>query len=727
MLELANTSLPNGLIPGTHGFATVAMTRGIPDALRVRLEAFCAYTHKSSAHDDTYRTQNPVNWFHAILPQGGHVLGRVAASDFDYTGRTNRLARLLVLRPQEMPRCGAAAILAAETGRLSEPWTGEPRHLSEDRDGLRRIAALAAPLNPVPRNWIALFGAEGATLAKRVARQLEKNIPGGRRPIYFKTSTTFDPDGTRLLALFSDVIGLLPQESRASVTFSTYPDALPGGTGCLLRGAFEGDKLFAAASATQAWIDCPAGRVVHAELLPEAETKPASTSMVSVAGRAPQGTATKPAMSTASSPVGGPRPSTNATQARRSKASFLNKAEQERNADRKFYTILAACAAIVIVAFAIGAVIMLNNQRKQRTEENQRLAEDKREKEEARRQFEKGQQELKEREEERKRKEEEIRQAADRAKDAQRIEVERRHEDSTIKVETAETKPGDVQQDDSSRKDDCPAFCHATKLEIIDINKLNASDFMEAHPKMSAFLYSEEPSLLWSTNVVVKPIPDGAGKSFRPAHNKIANKNCGHFTIYYDAEKKEAFWLWKEWPKDAKKGELWFENAESHDLWRDIFGGEDNVGKFFKSMAGTPIFTIVREETGEKIGVTEREISTQRAKMEDFKPSLGEKDVRVGNPVKIFVQTNEVLKSSIEGVTDRIEKRKNELKDMAQNGHKNDLTKLMEEDNALTKLKDEKNTLDSEMRKAEDQFKEWWSPEVKKAKYAITGVKTEGQ
>ena len=42
MYELVNTSLPNGLIAGTHGFATVAMTKGVQDVLRGRLEALCA-------------------------------------------------------------------------------------------------------------------------------------------------------------------------------------------------------------------------------------------------------------------------------------------------------------------------------------------------------------------------------------------------------------------------------------------------------------------------------------------------------------------------------------------------------------------------------------------------------------------------------------------------------------------------------------------------------------
>ena len=96
MYELVSSSLPNGLIPGSHGFATVAMTKGLPDVLRTRLEAYCAYSHRTSTHDATYFTENPVNWFHVTLPQGEHVMGRVAPADFDYTGRTNRLARLLV-------------------------------------------------------------------------------------------------------------------------------------------------------------------------------------------------------------------------------------------------------------------------------------------------------------------------------------------------------------------------------------------------------------------------------------------------------------------------------------------------------------------------------------------------------------------------------------------------------------------------------------------------------
>ncbi len=127
MYELVNTSLPNGLIAGTHGFSTVAMTKGLSDIVRGRLEGLCAYTHRTSAHDETYFRENPVNWFHVMLPQGDHVVGRVAPSDFDYTGRTNRIARLRVFSGTEMPEIGGAAILHREASWCESPWEGGPR------------------------------------------------------------------------------------------------------------------------------------------------------------------------------------------------------------------------------------------------------------------------------------------------------------------------------------------------------------------------------------------------------------------------------------------------------------------------------------------------------------------------------------------------------------------------------------------------------------------------
>ena len=79
MHELINTSVPNGLIPGSHGFSTVAMTRGMSDTLRTKLEMLSGYSHVYSGHDDQYFTQNPESWNHLILATGEHVFSRVVS------------------------------------------------------------------------------------------------------------------------------------------------------------------------------------------------------------------------------------------------------------------------------------------------------------------------------------------------------------------------------------------------------------------------------------------------------------------------------------------------------------------------------------------------------------------------------------------------------------------------------------------------------------------------
>ncbi len=376
MLELVNTSLPNGLIPGTHGFATVAMTKGLPDALRHRLEALCAYTHKTSAHDASYYSQNPVNWFHAVLPQGEHVLGRVAASDFDYTGRTNRLARLLVFPGREMPAVGGAAILKNETADLSAPWSGDPRYLPADKAKTARLAALQPPTFSSPENWTSLFGPDGAQLAQRFAWQLEKNLKGGGKPIYFKTSAAFDQNGTKLLGLFADIIDLLPAELRTSVTFSTYPDAFPAGTNCLLRGAFDGDRNFAIASSTQPWVDCEHAKVVHPEMLPS-EAAPKPKAAVSDKSDVPASLDAPAAPQSLDSPNAAQdrkplrlkqQPSAAPQRSHGSRSPYL---PPPRSDDKKFGIIVAACV-VAILALATGIfMVWQDGEKKKRKAEKQ--------------------------------------------------------------------------------------------------------------------------------------------------------------------------------------------------------------------------------------------------------------------------------------------------------------------------------------------------------------------
>ena len=269
MYELVNTSAPNGLVAGTHGFSTVAMTKGMPDAIRNRVENFCAYPHRVSSRDQRYWEENPVNWFHLMLPGGDHVVGRTTPAEFDYTGRTNRLAHVLYFPAKEMPLNGGAFVLASEEARLSERWSGDPRFLKEDKTTVGRLRMADPVVGREPLNWIKMFGPQGREYARRFAVLLASNISGAGKSIYFKTSAAQDSDGTQLFGLFSDLINLLPATMAPLATFSTFSSCVPSGVTCHLRGVFDRDRAFEVASALQPWVDCETCEVKHAELLPE--------------------------------------------------------------------------------------------------------------------------------------------------------------------------------------------------------------------------------------------------------------------------------------------------------------------------------------------------------------------------------------------------------------------------------------------------------------------------
>ena len=382
MYELVNTSLPNGLIAGSHGFATVAMTKGLPDAMRSRLEGLCTYIHRSSAHDATYFTENPVNWFHVALPQGVHAIGRIAPCDFDYTGRTNRIANIRTFGPNETVDVGGAEMLSHDLEWFCQGWSGEPRYLKENKLLVAKLKMLEPVSCRVAENWERIFGSDGTILAKRVARQLENNITIGRGTIWFRASAKWDASGNSLLGLFRDLINLLPPTIRRDVAFSTYSDSLPNGLICHLRGICDVDKCkaFSISSATSAWVDCDNAKVVHEELLPVEDAKSDKSSAVA------------PDKVTSRSEL---KPQSLAKARRKREASALMMPKK----DRIFGIGLFVAAAIfAVVGFAIWGVLLvcqnneqmhatgadlalveqrLKNEQKAREEEAKREAEEK--------------------------------------------------------------------------------------------------------------------------------------------------------------------------------------------------------------------------------------------------------------------------------------------------------------------------------------------------------------
>ena len=129
--ELIYTSAPRGVKPGSQGFCTVAYTHGMPANLIQQLESLSGYRHIFSPQDSK-ASLNPVVLSHLVLTVAGrrcHVLSRICDAGLDYTQRTNKFARHIVLDAAEVPSAGPAWLLA-QPGFVQNKWVGEPQILT---------------------------------------------------------------------------------------------------------------------------------------------------------------------------------------------------------------------------------------------------------------------------------------------------------------------------------------------------------------------------------------------------------------------------------------------------------------------------------------------------------------------------------------------------------------------------------------------------------------------
>ena len=103
MYELIYTSLPKGLLPGRSGFATAAMTEGMPPNLIVPLENLSGYnfTLRNNIFDPGL---NPPCCYYIKMRYGNQLLqiaGRVAPNGLDYSQRNNKIAHHLLFETNE--------------------------------------------------------------------------------------------------------------------------------------------------------------------------------------------------------------------------------------------------------------------------------------------------------------------------------------------------------------------------------------------------------------------------------------------------------------------------------------------------------------------------------------------------------------------------------------------------------------------------------------------------
>lgn len=222
--ELLITSAPRGLKPGSSGFCTVLATRGIPPNLVERLEALSGYRHVEIGGQSH---RNPVVYSHTVIRLGGdtyHILSRIADAGRDYSGRSNKLAHHLVLRPRECPPAGPAALLSAPR-LMRERWEGEVAWL-ETEPTLPQINVAPGPCGL----WQQVWGDAGwgGVLAYRALARPED-------PLYLVY-----PDTVGMLGLFAEAVALLPESHRWRVTFTTHDMGLADVAQCRWRAAPAG-------------------------------------------------------------------------------------------------------------------------------------------------------------------------------------------------------------------------------------------------------------------------------------------------------------------------------------------------------------------------------------------------------------------------------------------------------------------------------------------------------
>jgi hypothetical protein len=230
--ELINTSAPRGLMPGSRGFTTVAMTADTPPPLIQVCDGLSNYTHVFGLESGSY-ADNPPAFSHFHVRLGSRslsVLSRVAAHAPDYSGRTNRIAHHVVLDTGGNDRPSAAGPAATlEAIQFLKQWEGDPRELPPT----------SVPIPPGParlpgaflaKHWQDVFGAPDLAASLAGAWMAAPN-----RPTFLIVAPN-NPHRERMVGLIGDAIRLLPPEMRWGVTFSTYLSIDPPGGDCVCRG-----------------------------------------------------------------------------------------------------------------------------------------------------------------------------------------------------------------------------------------------------------------------------------------------------------------------------------------------------------------------------------------------------------------------------------------------------------------------------------------------------------
>ena len=263
--ELIYTSAERGLKSGSRGFATVAMTEGMPAHCMQLCESMSGYVHVFDLNSEQY-VINPVAWSHYRVKCGStwySLFSRVSAHAKDYTGRTNKIAHHLMLeQPQETFGYANGPSDLMDSSFFESTWQGDARFLAAGR----QPESMRSDSDPQAKHWLA--AGLSAEVAARMAGALAQDTDA---PMVL----LFDPQNQQanLTGLIQDLLELLPPERRWKIGFSTYYSMHPSGSEVHLRACAKGtDAARKVARHPRAVVvDIDAGTVKGLEHLPEAD------------------------------------------------------------------------------------------------------------------------------------------------------------------------------------------------------------------------------------------------------------------------------------------------------------------------------------------------------------------------------------------------------------------------------------------------------------------------
>jgi len=500
-----------------------------------------------------------------------------------------------------------------------------------------------------------------ARWARQVAWQVEKNLSAGGKTVYFKTSPSWDVSGEKLLGLFADVINLLPVDARSRVTFSTYPVSLPGGTVCHLRGVHDRDRLFDAASETQAWVDCENARIVHAEMLP---TSGSSRKTVVAGGRAAAQGASVPLRGSPEASRLGVRRPVATDGVSRSYGSLV--APRQKGPDMFIVTLVAVGAAVLLVAGVLFSWMIWQNRRQMENSGAAAAVEA----------------EIKNLESE---KEQQDRLAEEQRKAAHLKALERKAREDAAAQERAAREAQDAREAEKKQRDiekekakkdaeaEAAAALEKTTKEAEERKRLETS-FVSAHvegkgtppkPKVGSANASDEPEsfkVYYYSDGGVTLTNEVAG--FKPMRDPVNRKKALDYSLYVREPKCKleligkspvVLWMskgrvWFDWGQRMAKREPWFAESESHDLQKDCFGSSEAVfGTWSKAFAVTYLVSW-GEEKGQSVEWKEREFKLGDAVDVVYKSKLASLKKAIEDAKKKIDDNEEKIKNVNEGV-----------------------------------------------------------------------------